>query len=95
MADALEAFDGALSRSYITPQLRLLAGYYRGRTHAELGNPAQAIEELSAVAAAEEADSDLRAAAKRAAWRIRSFGSYPFRQRQLMVMMQQSDMLSY
>ena len=93
--EACRAFDAVFSRPYTTRQLSRLARYYRGRTHAHLGHRSAALRDFSTVIADTETDRQLRSAARRARRRTRLFGRCRLKQRSLMIMMQQSDMLHY
>jgi hypothetical protein len=93
--DACDAFDSVFSRPYVTQQLSRLARYYRGRARAHLAQTNAAISDLSTVTADKDADGPLRTAARRALRRTKLFGRCPLKQRSMMIMMQQSDMLRY
>jgi hypothetical protein len=93
--EACHAFDAVLSCPYVTPQLRRLALYYRGRTHAHHRDTFTALQDLSAVIADEHTSDQLRSASQRAIRRTKTFGRCRLRPRSLMIMMQQSDMLHY
>ena len=93
--DAIQAFSWTLKRPYLTGQLRRLAHYYRGRAHGHLGRWEEGLRDLQVVLDDADTDNKLRAAAQSATWRLRTFGRYRLRRRNLMIMMQQSDMLHY
>lgn len=94
-AEAITAFGDTLQCQEPTKQLRRLAHYYRGRTHAHLSQPKPALADLKAVLDEPATDAKLRTAARRAAWRVKWFGRLQLRKRSLRIMMQQSDMLDY
>jgi len=95
LSEALDAFDEGLRCLQIPPHTRRLITYYRGRTFAELGKRTHAMADFAVVTDDSEADSKLRAAARRAAWRTKLFGRMRIGKKSLNIMMQQSDMLAY
>jgi hypothetical protein len=84
-----------LAVEHVTGQLRRLAWYYRGRTHAHQGRNAEALSHMAHVLEDPEIDDKLRDAANRVTWRLRTLGRCRIKRRNLMIMMQQSDMLHY
>jgi hypothetical protein len=92
---AIEAFDGVLALEHVTGQLRRLAWYYRGRTHAHEGRNVEALAHMAHVLEDPEIDEKLRDSANRVTWRLRKLGRCRLKRRNLMIMMQQSDMLHY
>jgi tetratricopeptide (TPR) repeat protein len=93
--DAIEAFTHVLACDGQTQQLRRLAHYYRGRTHAHLARPRPAVADLEAVLDDPATDAKLRRASRSAVWRIKYFGRLRLSPRSLRIMMQQSDLLDY
>jgi tetratricopeptide (TPR) repeat protein len=92
---AIAAFSDALQCREPTRQLVRLAHYYRGRAYAHLSQSQPALADLQAVLEDRATDAKLRAAARRAVWRVKWFGRFQLRARSLRIMMQQSDMLDY
>jgi tetratricopeptide (TPR) repeat protein len=92
---AITAFDGVFTRPYVTPQLRRLAHYYRGRALAHLSRREAALSDFAQVEADPATDSKLRSANLWASRTVTLFGSQTLRQKSLNIMMQQSDMLHY
>jgi hypothetical protein len=92
---AITAFNDASARSYLTPQLRRLVHYYRGRTSAHLSHREAALADFSKVENDPATDSKLRSANRWASYMVTLFGSQTLRQKSLNIMMQQSDMLHY
>jgi tetratricopeptide (TPR) repeat protein len=92
---AIAAFNDVFTRPYVTPQLRRLAHYYRGRTLAHLSRREAALTDFAQVEADPATDSKLRTANLWASRTVTLFGSQTLRQKSLNIMMQQSDMLHY
>lgn len=93
--DAISAFDRVLKGNHVTHQLRRLAWYYRGRTHAHEHRTADAIQDLTKVMDDPDTDEKLRTSTSRVLWRLRTWGRCRLKRRNLIIMMQQSDMLHY
>jgi tetratricopeptide (TPR) repeat protein len=93
--DALSVFDHILSMEHVTSQLRRLTWYYRGRTHAHQQRTEDAIHDLTQVMNDAETDEKLRTSTSRVLWRLRTWGRCRLKRRNLVIMMQQSDMLHY
>jgi tetratricopeptide (TPR) repeat protein len=92
---AITAFGNVFDRPYVTPQLKRLAHYYRGRALAHLSRREAALADFAAVLEDAGADNKLKNAALWASRSTSLFGSCTLRQRSLNIMMQQSDMLHY
>jgi hypothetical protein len=93
--EAIQAFDHILSADHVTSQLRRLGWYYRGRTHAHEGRTADAIRDLTHVLEDPDTDEKLKISASRVVWRLRTWRRCRLKRRNLIIMMQQSDMLHY
>lgn len=93
--EAVPAFESVLESQHKTPQLRRLAWYYRGRTHAHCGRITDALRDLTQVLDDQETDEKLRDATRRVVWCLQTLGRCRLKRRNLMIMMQQSDMLHY
>jgi hypothetical protein len=92
---AIEALTAVFTRPYVTPQLRRLAHYYRGRTLAHLSRRDAALSDFAQVEADPDTDAKLRSANLWASRMVTLFGYQTLRQKSLNIMMQQSDMLHY